>query len=403
MLETQPGLPLPAVKLALGQPDFLDYRALDLVDAHRRLGEQVRAQVHHILRRKIGELTPEALALQVRLARYCGGAIRRKLEQSGEEARRAALEEYVTCLAAWGQGAELAAFDVDGLREVRVDGLPVSDADLAYMLQDDDVGCQTGLWRAADGTVFLLHTEEDREPPGARFDRLRLLAFTVSDHGRPTQIFAFMYPDLLPGSAFGWRSDNYVQAVDSLNLRPQAPESGILANIATWVTLRLGKSADLDETIRYLGPFADGYALNAAYADDGEAFGQKVEFAGTYSHGYRLGDAPGSFLYQVNKFADPNASVARRYEAVALEKRLRLEERLSRAESWLRALRPDEADVPAALFRFLCSREGGDYACANRDVKAYLIAQSAVNQFQVSMGAGPALAGDEPEFFRFPV
>jgi hypothetical protein len=402
MVETQSSLPLPAVKHALGQPDYLDYRTLDPVDAHRRLGEQVRAQVHHILARKFRELTPEALAQQVRLARYCRVALRRKLEQAGEEIRRAALEEYVTCLGAWTQGAELAAFDVEGLRETRVQGLPLSGDDLAYMLQDDDAGCQTGLWRAADGTVFLWHTEEDREPLGARFDRLRLMAFSVTDHGRPTHIVAFIYPDLLPGSAFSWRSDNYVQAVDSLNLKSRAPASGILANIATWVTLRLGQSADLDETIRYLGPFADGYALNAAYADGRAAWGRKAEFAGAYTHSYRLGEAPGSFLYQVNKFSDPTASIARLYEAVEPEKRQRLEERLSRAEDWLRALRP-EADVPAALLDFLCSQEGGDYACANGDVKAYLIAQCAVNRFQVSVGAGPALADDEPEIFQFAV
>ncbi len=402
MVETQSSLPLTAVKLALGQPKCLDYRALSLVDAHRRLGEEVRAQAHHILARKFRELTPEALAGQVRLARYCRDALHRKLEQAGEGIRRAALEEYVTCLAAWTQGADLAAFEVEGLREARVDGLPLSGDDLAYTLQDDEPGCQTGLWRAADGSVLLWHTEEDREPLGARFDRLRLMAFSVTDHGRPTYIVAFIYPDLLPGSAFAWRGDNYVQAVDSLNLKSKAPASGILANIATWVTLRLGQGADLDETIRYLGPFADGYALNAAYADGQSARGRKVEFAGEYTHSYRLADAPGSFLYQANMFSDPTASIARLYGAVEPEKRRRLEERVSRAEAWLRALRP-EADVPAALFHFLCSQEGGDYACANRDVKAYLIARCAVDRLQVSIGAGPALVEVKPEIFQFAV
>jgi len=402
MAETQSSLPLPALKLALGQPDYLDYRGLNPVDAHRRLGGQVRAQVHRILARKFCQLTPEALATQVRLARYCRGALRRKLEQAGEEVRRAALEEYVACLAAWMQGAELAAFEVEGLREARIDGLPLSGDDLAYMLQDDEPGCQTGLWRASDGTVFLWHTEEDREPLGARFDRLRLMAFSVTDHGRPAHSVAFIYPDLMPGPAFAWRSDNYVQAVDSLNLKSKAPAGGILANIATWVTLRLGQSADLDATMRYLGPFADGYALNAAYADDRSAWGRKVEFAGECIHSYRLGEAPGSFLYQVNKFSDSTAPIARLYEAVEPEKRRRLEERLSRADAWLRALRP-EADLPAALFRYLCSQEGGDYACANGDVKASLIAHCAVNRFQVSVGAGPALADDEPKNFEFAV
>ncbi len=400
MVETQSSLPLSAVKLGLGQPDYLDYRALSAVDAHRRLGEEVRAQVHHILARKFRELAPEALAGQVCLARYCRGALHRKMEQAGDEIRRAALEEYLACLAAWTQGAALADFDAQGLREMRVQGLPLSGDDLAYLLQNDDAGCQTGLWRAADGTVFFWHTEEDREPLGARFDRLRLMAFSVTDQeGRPIPVVAFIYPDLLPGPAFAWRSDNYVQAVDSIGLKPKAPASGILANIATWVTLRLGQSADLDETIRYLRPFADGYALNAAYADGRSAWGRKVEFAGEHAHSYRLGEAPGSLLYQVNMFSDPTASMARLHEALEPGKRRRLEERLSRAEAWLQAL-PPEADAWAAVFGFLCSQEGGDYACANGDVKAYLIAQCAPGRLQVSVGAGPALAEDKPEIFE---
>jgi len=402
MAETLSSLPLPAVKAALGQIDYLDYRAMNLADAHRRLGEQVRAQVHRILASKIRDLTPEALAQEVRLVRYCQEVIRTRLVQAGEEVCRAALEEYVTCLAAWALGAELAGFDVEGLREVRVDGLPLSDADLAYMLQDDDAGCQTGLWRDVNGTVFLWHTEEDREPLGARFDRLRLMAFSAADHGRPIDIFAFIDPDLLPGPAFAWRSDNYAQAVDSLSLKSKVPETGILANIATWVTLRLGQSADIDETIRYLGPFADGYALNAAYADGRVASGRKVEFAGGYTHSYRLGEAPGSFLYQVNKVSDPAAAIAQLYEAIEPEKRQRLDERLSRAEGWLRLLNP-EADASVALFQFLCSQEGGDYACANGDVKSFLIARCAVNRLQVSVGAGPALASDELQTFQFAV
>jgi hypothetical protein len=400
MFEPSPGLPLPAIKVALGQPLYLDYRALSLVDAHRRLGEHVRTQLHHIVRRKFQEFTPETLNERIRLARHCQAAIRWKLEQPGQQAWRAALAEYRLCLAAWAQGAELAGLGAESLPELRVDGQPVSGDDLAYMLQDDDVGCQTGLWRAADGGVFLWHSEEDREPLGARFDRLRLMVFTIADHGVATQVVSFIYPDLLPGPAFGWRSDNYIQAVDSLNLKPKAPASGILANIATWVTLRLGSSADLDDTLRYLGPFADGYALNAVYAEGQAVSGRKVEFVGGYRHSHRLGEAPGSFLFQVNKFTDPNASIAQLYEAVAPEKRQPLQARLDRAESWLLALAP-AADAGAALFEFLCSREGGDYACANSDVKAYLIAQSTGRQLQVSIGAGPALAGDQPEIFHF--
>jgi hypothetical protein len=391
---------LSAVKLALGPLDYLDYRALPLVDAHRRLGEQVQTQLHSLVRRKFQESAPHDLKERVRQARHCQAAIHQKLAQPGDPSRRAALEEYVTCLAAWGEGAGLAAFSAGQLGELRIDGQAVSEADLAYLLQDDDVGCQTGLWRAADGGVYLWHSEEDREPLGARFDRLRLMAFTLAEPGRTVEAFAFIYPDLLPGSAFAWRSDHYVQAVDSLNLKPQVPASGIVANLAAWVTLRLGSRASLAETIRYLGPFADGYALNAVYTEGETVVGRKLEFAGADTHSHSLGEAPGSFLYQVNKFTDPNASIAQLYESVTPEKRQRLQERLTRAESWLSALSP-AADAGAAVFQFLCSVEGGDYACANRDVKAYLIAQSSRQGLAVSVGAGPALADDPPEAFHF--
>src|SRR5512143_2236822 len=187
MSEPKADLPLLSVKTALGPPVHLDYRALDLAEAHRRLGEHVRAQVHHILLGKIQTSAPEALAAQVRLARYCQATISRKLANSGEEILRSALEEYVTCLAAWEQGAELAAFGADHLRGTLVDGQPVLGADLAYLLQDDETGCQTGLWRAADGSAVIWHTEEDRTPLGERFDRLRYMHFTVAGPGSPAQ------------------------------------------------------------------------------------------------------------------------------------------------------------------------------------------------------------------------
>ena len=104
MSDLKADLPLLSVKTALGPPVHLDYRALDVAEAHRRLGEHVRAQVHHILLGKIQASAPEALAGQVRLARYCQAAMSRKLANSGEEILRSALEEYVTCLTAWEQG-----------------------------------------------------------------------------------------------------------------------------------------------------------------------------------------------------------------------------------------------------------------------------------------------------------
>jgi hypothetical protein len=52
---------------------------------------------------------------------------------------------------------------------------PLGQIDLAMFLQNDCTGCQTGMYRAQDGSVVLWHTEEDVEDePGSGFDLLRI-------------------------------------------------------------------------------------------------------------------------------------------------------------------------------------------------------------------------------------
>ena len=389
--------PLLATKAALGAVEVLDYRALDLVSAHRRLGETVRGQVRHILRRQFRTFSPDELMARVRLARQCQAALAAKRAQPGEAACQAALDAYAACLAAWAEGAALAALAPAGdLPPVRVDGQDVTGDDLAFLLQDDAVGCQTGLWRAADGSVYLSHTEEDREPLGDRFDRLRLMIYSLgADAGGAPWAYALVYPDLLPGPAFAWRSDNYIQAVDSLYIGSKDARPGLLANMVAWVTLYLGQQVDVETVLRHVGPFVDGYALNTVWARGASVQGQTVEYVGDYWRSRRLGEAPGSALYQVNMFSPASASAAQIYETLEPEKRRHMQARLDRAERWFAGLGA-AADVRAALAQFLSSTEGADYACANQDVKAYLIAHSAAGQLEVEVMPGPALAGDQP-------
>ena len=103
------------------------------------------------------------------------------------------------------------------------------------------------------------------EEPGSGFDLLRIAAFNVGDEHHPVVMNAFIYPDLLPGPAFGWRSDGFAQGVDKLHIR-DFPElkRGMLANVVTWLTLRLGAAMAAREIIASLQPYYDGYALNTS-------------------------------------------------------------------------------------------------------------------------------------------
>ena len=390
---------LAATQRALGPLHVLDLGHLGCVDAHRQLGQDVRPQVWRILDDKL-TAPPDRLARQIRLARYSQALVQQKLTVLGDPMIHGALGDFVNCLTAWGQGAGLASFRADRLRGVVVDGQPLSDADLAWWLQDDQGGCQTGVLRDHDGSAVFWHTEEDHSQPGRRLDRLRLFSYSVSANGRPVAVFGFIYPDLLPGSAFGWRTDGYVQGVDSLNLKPMEQQGGLFANVAAWVSLHLGHSLGLAALVGGLGPFADGYAITGVSSSQGVVSAEKVEFSRSLLHAARLPAQPGTFMFQVNMFSDRQAPVAALCEDISPEKRARLAGRLDRANRHLTGF-SKQPPAEALVVDLLRSREGADYAFANPDVKANLVARLSGTQMTVSAAAGPSVLGEDRLHFQY--
>ena len=313
------------------------------------------------------------------------------------------MREYLDCLEAWADGAGLVGFE----HPVLADQQSISPLELALFLQHDSTGCQTGMYRQEDGSVILWHTEEDIEfEAGSGFDQLRLAAFNVGDGKDPITMHAFIYPDLLPGPAFGWRSDGYAQAVDSLHVRACADQqAGILANIATWLTLRLGPDCDPGKVIKDMGPYFDGYALNGVSVRGGKAHAEKHEFTANHILSTILGDQPGSYLFQVNIFSQKKHLWIRELEDLPTEDR-----RLYKRREWYtrKALQNKDHRVGAAgdmgfFFNLICSRSGIRWPYANTDMKAYFILRQNTRGAEIWLGHGPALPTDQYSVIQIPL
>ena len=143
---------LQAARRRLGPLHTLHLPGPGLAEMHRQLGEEVRPQAQSILARRLEALNvagalPERLRLLRRSWLLAQEKAARLQGRSLPVLRRvgAALAEYLDCLSAWAQGAGLAGGPADR------DGI-----ELALLLQDDLSGCQTGVYRLADGSVMNL-------------------------------------------------------------------------------------------------------------------------------------------------------------------------------------------------------------------------------------------------------
>ncbi len=81
-----------------------------------------------------------------------------------------------------GDGLDLAQYSHPALNASVTCGGPLAPYELALVLQHDNVGCQTGMYRYASGGVQLWHTEEDVDrKSGSRFDQLRVARFQIGN------------------------------------------------------------------------------------------------------------------------------------------------------------------------------------------------------------------------------
>ena len=394
---------LQTVKDRFGGLVTLDFTGYDLQTAHRMLGERVRPQVHKVLTQRLDRLDRTKCRLLVEQTRTCAETLTDKLADQRLDSRlHGALQEYVDCLAAWAEGAGLDDFEHP---ELTFHGM-LCPLDLALFLQHDSTGCQTGMYRQGDGSVILWHTEEDVEfEHGSGFDQLRLAAFNVGNDQHPIILHAFIYPDLLPGPAFGWRSDSYAQAVDTLHTRMFPNQrSGILANIATWLTLRLGPDCDPGKVIKDMGPYYDGYALNATFIKGGKVKAEKFEFTADQIFPQALDAQPGSYLFQVNIFSQIDHPRVKELELIPSADHRLYQRRIERTQKAMQNKdhRYRESGDMQFFFDLLTSRVGKVWAYANLHVKAYVILRQTTHGAEIWLGHGPALSTDQVSVIHIP-
>jgi hypothetical protein len=392
------------VKSDLGDLVWLDFTNDDLQTGYYRLGQHVSEQVHKILRQRLESKSVEKTHQLLDEARACKTTLSRKIEdRSLAEPIRSGLRDYMACLATWSEGVGLAGFKHPALAA----GGSLSAIDLAFFLQHDSTGCQTGMYRTADRSVILWHSEEDvQQAPGSGFDQLRIATFKLAEGNPPLTMHAFIYPDLLPGPAFGWRSDGYAQAADLLYLEP-APANfeGTLANIATWLTLHLGSAVPVGEVIRCLSPYYDGYALNIVQARGDVVKAEKYEFGADLAIPYVLDDTEGSFLYQANIFTNGDDPRVKQNEAILPDDREWFVRRVDYTASLMKSIPCHSSSLdPMRFFHSLLSTQNAeDGSYSNKDVKAYFIYRQMQQGAEIWVGNGPALPDDEITVINIPL
>jgi hypothetical protein len=395
--------PWQEIQSRLGPIQFLDFTDFDLVHAHRELGRQVSEQVWRILDHRLADIKPGHLAVKIKQARECWGSLQERKERPGvADPLRIAIREYMICLEAWAEGLDLAHFSHPSLKSRITGGSPLTPYELGLLLQHDNVGCQTGIYRYASGAVQLWHTEEDMDwKSGSRFDKLRVASFQTGAEGRTDRFFAFIYPDLMPGSAFSWRDSGYIQAVDALLLNnPPQISGGVLANVVSWLSIRLGLSVTTADMLKLLHPFIDGYAMNLIWPENRTIQAARYEFAGDRVIKKSLAHEQGSFLFQVNIFSDRTDASLQAMEALSERSKSTMSKRLDRTVQALQNYKARENGARLQMdhfFRLIQSRAGRAWAYANKDVKAYFLCRVKPDEMEIWLGAGPARRGELPQ------
>lgn len=378
--------PLAHERALLGPLEVFELTGRSMADAHGSLGERLGEVVREIAARRWAKTSPKKRAGQIRIARRvraaCASHGRGKsaAKSLATEAIVAALAEYQAAVAAWGEGCQLERVLVDA---EEVDGTPITPLDLAYWLQDDNTGCQTGLVRVARSEVLVWHTEEDTI---GDFDRSRVACFRVGQR----QWFTFLYPTLLPGPAFGWQADRF-QAIDSLHVRRSADDAGLLSGVISWLSWRLGNEVDTAELVAACLPSIDACAINVVRREGDAVTAEIIQFGQNAVAARSLPKPAGRFCVQVNAM-EPAPAKLKRLEGLAASERGRYENRIARATE---KLSQREAPWTAqALVEMLACRRGGGYAMANRDVKSYCVGRFTSDAFELYVQSGAALKGD---------
>jgi hypothetical protein len=385
------------VKQAFSQIHWLDYRSESLVSAHFFLGKEVSKQSQILLEKKIREMQPSEFQALISLTRTQLNHLQRlSLDQNKGEIAN----QYLQCLHAWAQGAQLSKINHLSLDAFKDGDTTISDLEYALFLQNDSQGCQTGLYRDEAGDIYGWHTEEDVSDPGERLDRIRMAIFRVMDGDQPIDIYSFIYPDLMPGPAFAWRSDCFLQMVDSLYLRQI--DGIMLANIAAWCILMVGNIDLTAEIVTFFTPYMDGYAVNVVSNNRNRVSGLKIEFAGDSKAIQWLGTTPRDFLFQVNIISQRDGVFCQTYEEIDLGKLgifIERDNRSKKAASCFHLF----ADIRQPIFELLCSTGPNHAGYMNKHVKSYIYFHMSHSQLEITLAGGPASPNDTPVFFVYEI
>lgn len=376
---------LTAASERMGVIEEIEIRAENWVKAQEELGGRLKEQIQRTVNNKLDK-EPEVLRAGLDLAKKSRMYLESEINEGGEKGKEAG--DYRDCMIAWAKGAGLREM-VDKVKKT-ANTEELDELDIGLWLQNDNVGCQTAIFRTEAGEILLIHTEEDNT---GSVDKPRLAKFLIGG----AETTAFVYPSLLPGPAFGWsqsEGEYYFQALDFLYLRATDGQAS-LANMVAFLALKNGKYDEVEKIIKRHAPYVDGYAMNLVEINRGisedRVKAMRIVFAKNRTNTKELDKE----LVQVNIFGSEDQEMVDGIEDIHPKQRRLYEERISRIKRmWqLTGRIVKKADSPVdALTRLLGFRIGGAYAMANPDVLAALAMRiSPKGEMEGRIMAGPVV------------
>jgi len=392
--------------------DTVEFNA-SLSESHNLLGREVSDIVLASAKNMLGEEFSNPEELLSRLERITDQLdyIRDGFINNGEKPAwlRDSVNKYMECLYSWTAGTGL-----DKLKNDVLEKLPEVKRGiyaqhiglyLAFLLQDETVGCQTGIHLTEDGRCFVWHTEEDVEDaPGERFDKLRVFFVDGAEFPDGQRRGAFIYPELLPGSAFCF-SEDMLLCTDSLSGADENPEVSIPANMITWVMWHLGSERETSEILDNLLPTSTGYKLNIVKRTPAGIDTDVVDFVHNSTNQLKV--IPGGTVVSSNRMTNDSFAEAATGTSEGVDKLwhdiyLSREERATRLSGGLFAKKFGDLEGPGSykMFRMLCTGTGNageeemGAAFCNKDVKASMVASIDSGKIEIDVFPGPSDKAD---------
>lgn len=374
------------------------------------LVEAEEIEEKHLTSEQIFKLRKDRLKKKIKFAEKCWEKMKNRQEDTGLNANiKAAFSEVLIGLELWSKssGLEQICEKNEVIQALRSEGVEITPLHLAVELHNDNVGCQTGIRRQADGSVIFWHMEEDAEvlnddgslPEGKLSQRLVQLSIGKGENAR--EILAFDIPSLLPGGAF-FVEDKRIVGVDSYYLKSKGVKPGTLANLTLATMLALGKTAEIEDVAKLLGPHCDGYAVSEVKIDNSEVIGKVVEFLGKDVLSPKmLGRNEGNRKTKVN-LADRRFSGKEEFER---GEKTEFEKRIHRFERWFNLVSSwygKGAIQLQSIMRLMQNRVGGtEWSNANVFTLAHCAAQIFPDgKIEFFAQSGPAIKGETPKLFK---